>query len=240
MSTLLFSPPSTTLTYIGLSLIHHFCLLCLCRPFCHVPARDSQVNFRDVCLGAAQAILSLSTSYRDLFSSYKLPCFVPLFVHAAAIVSMNLAVDIEHLTPPPPLLVHETSTDTEQTDSSREPTDPSPATSLAVSTPTSNATSPAYMKTPGSSSMLPGRRPWGKRKSEKASSSPFPTPPTLATPGIREALGCLVAMSGVFPVARDAKAHIEELLTHADMCGSDPKIGGYPFPTVASSDQSMG
>ncbi len=67
---------------------YHFAILLLFSPFIKVRFVGSSISPNEVCLQAADAIMSLVRSYRQLYSLRRAPCFVPHIVLAAGIVNL--------------------------------------------------------------------------------------------------------------------------------------------------------
>lgn len=69
------------------SMYHHFCLLTLFRPFCHVNSED--IVPAEICRESADSILCFTQICSQL-ENFSLPCFVPLFIYAAGTVDGDL------------------------------------------------------------------------------------------------------------------------------------------------------
>ena len=115
------------------SLVYHFSLLSLMRPFCHFAKPNAPVDFRAVCLESAQAILLLSTSYQDLVSNRQLPVFVPMFVYVAGLVCFELSTT-PRAKPQPLLLKYDYSIQIETSNKKTETSLGTEATSSAGAT----------------------------------------------------------------------------------------------------------
>ena len=149
-----------------------------------------------------------------------MPCFVPLFVHAAGFVSIDLAVNIADMPRTAILRSEESSIEDKHKDAS---------TSASLTTSSSGLTSP-----PVTPAFVIAREK-GMRRFENISASPFPTVrPTIATPGVKEALDSLEATSSLFPVSRGAKDHLQGLLDATDTQQN------YRFPSTASGEEKGG
>lgn len=68
-----------------------FAILLLFRPFLKLRMKDSPFLPRDICSGAATAILNLSRSYSDLYTLQRTPSFVPYFVLTSSIIHLAIA-----------------------------------------------------------------------------------------------------------------------------------------------------
>ncbi|KAM4056414.1 nitrate assimilation regulatory protein nirA [Hirsutella rhossiliensis] len=84
-----FSLPKTggsdTPFVLFIHMYYQFCLLCLFRPLANLVLADSDVRPREICLQAADSILTLSQSYSRLFTLRRVSPFVPYFVCASAL-----------------------------------------------------------------------------------------------------------------------------------------------------------
>ncbi|XP_044715048.1 uncharacterized protein HRG_11316 [Hirsutella rhossiliensis] len=69
---------------------YQFCLLCLFRPLANLVLADSDVRPREICLQAADSILTLSQSYSRLFTLRRVSPFVPYFVCASALAWLTI------------------------------------------------------------------------------------------------------------------------------------------------------
>ena len=69
------------------SMYHHFCLLTLFRPFCHVNSED--IVPAEICRESADSILCFTQICSQL-EDFRLPCFVPLFIYAAGTVDSDI------------------------------------------------------------------------------------------------------------------------------------------------------
>jgi hypothetical protein len=67
---------------------YHFSILLLFRPFIKLEIIGSGVSPRDVCSQAADAIMTLTNSYSQLYTLRRTPSFVPYFVMAASITHL--------------------------------------------------------------------------------------------------------------------------------------------------------
>ncbi|KAM4061565.1 nitrate assimilation regulatory protein nirA [Hirsutella rhossiliensis] len=68
---------------------YQFCLLCLFRPLANLVLADSDVRPREICLQAADSILTLSQSYSRLFTLRRVSPFVPYFLSLATISDVS-------------------------------------------------------------------------------------------------------------------------------------------------------
>lgn len=68
-----------------------FAILLLFRPFIKLRMKDSPFLPREICAGAATAILNLSRSYSDLYTLQRTPSFVPYFVLTSSIIHLVIA-----------------------------------------------------------------------------------------------------------------------------------------------------
>jgi len=67
---------------------YHYAILLLFAPFIKVRFTGSSISPNEVCVQAADAIMSLVRSYRQIYSLRRTPCFVPYIVLAASIVHL--------------------------------------------------------------------------------------------------------------------------------------------------------
>ena len=71
---------------------YHFCVLALFRPFCHLQCVTMPVSPRQICQESAEAILAMTKACRGAkVDNFDLPCFVPLFLHAAGLIEIDIA-----------------------------------------------------------------------------------------------------------------------------------------------------
>jgi hypothetical protein len=70
---------------------YHFAILLLFGPFMKVRFLESRVSPTQICLQAADAIASLISSYRQLFTLQRTPSFVPYIVLASGIMHLACA-----------------------------------------------------------------------------------------------------------------------------------------------------
>lgn len=67
---------------------YHFAILLLFRPFIKLDIMGSGVSPRDICIQAADAILTLVNSYSKLYTLRRTPSFVPYFVLTSSIAHL--------------------------------------------------------------------------------------------------------------------------------------------------------
>lgn len=67
---------------------YHYAILLLFGPFIKVRFTGSSISPNEICVQAADAIMSLVRSYRQLYTLRRTPCFVPYIVLAASIVHL--------------------------------------------------------------------------------------------------------------------------------------------------------
>ncbi|KAJ9133980.1 Transcription factor [Pleurostoma richardsiae] len=72
-----------------LHIYFQFCLMLLFRPFVQFNIIGSDFSTRAVCLEAAQAISTLTSSYSRLFTLRRAPCFLPCFVMVATMAQVS-------------------------------------------------------------------------------------------------------------------------------------------------------
>ncbi|PHH76756.1 hypothetical protein CDD80_1242 [Ophiocordyceps camponoti-rufipedis] len=69
---------------------YQYCLLSLFRPFTHRFLSDSDIQPREIYLQAANSIIELAKSYKNLFSLRRVCSFIPCFVYAVGIAGFPL------------------------------------------------------------------------------------------------------------------------------------------------------
>ncbi|XP_044720090.1 nitrate assimilation regulatory protein nirA [Hirsutella rhossiliensis] len=88
-----FSLPKTggsdTPFVLFIHMYYQFCLLCLFRPLANLVLADSDVRPREICLQAADSILTLSQPYSRLFTLRRVSPFVPYFLSLATISDVS-------------------------------------------------------------------------------------------------------------------------------------------------------
>jgi hypothetical protein len=67
---------------------YHYAILLLFGPFIKARFIGSSISPNEICVQAADAIMSLVRSYRQLYTLHRTPCFVPYIVLAACIVHL--------------------------------------------------------------------------------------------------------------------------------------------------------
>ncbi|KAI6778885.1 Fungal trans [Emericellopsis cladophorae] len=71
---------------------YHFCVLELFRPFCDLQCVTMPVSPRQICQESAEAVFAMAKACRGAkFDDFDLPCFVPLFLHAAGLIEIDIA-----------------------------------------------------------------------------------------------------------------------------------------------------
>jgi len=76
---------------------YHFAILLLFGPFIKVRFIGSSISPKEICVQAADAVMSLVRSYRQLYSLRRTPCFVPHIVLAASIVHLVTSDSISNI-----------------------------------------------------------------------------------------------------------------------------------------------
>ncbi|KAF4589117.1 nitrate assimilation regulatory protein nirA [Ophiocordyceps camponoti-floridani] len=69
---------------------YQYCLLSLFRPFAHRFLSDSDIQPHEIYLQAANSIIELAKSYKNLFSLRRVCSFIPCFVYAVGIAGLPL------------------------------------------------------------------------------------------------------------------------------------------------------
>ena len=72
---------------------YHFAILLLFGPFLKLRFIGSHLSPTEICYEAADAIISLVGSYRQLYSLRRTPCFVPYIVLASSIMCLATPTD---------------------------------------------------------------------------------------------------------------------------------------------------
>lgn len=76
---------------------YHYAILLLFGPFIKVRFTGSSISPNEVCVQAADAIMSLVRSYRQLYTLRRTPCSVPYIVLAASIVHIVATDSAPHI-----------------------------------------------------------------------------------------------------------------------------------------------
>ncbi|XP_044717866.1 putative nitrate assimilation regulatory protein nirA [Hirsutella rhossiliensis] len=86
-------PAAVTPFVLFIHMYYQFCLLCLFRPLANLVLADSDVRPREICLQAADSILTLSQSYSRLFTLRRVSHSSPILKLSLATISDVSSVD---------------------------------------------------------------------------------------------------------------------------------------------------